>query len=65
MCTTLDLNFNAKLLENCKQSTDKNTDKLSREIIGCPIHVVSGTSPDLSIAFSLQSHYQKSANDIQ
>lgn len=40
--THMDQNFNTKILESeCK--TDKNTEKLCRQIIGCLMYAVSGT----------------------
>lgn len=60
--TPMDRNFNTKILESeCK--SDKNTENLCRQIIGCLMYAVSGTRPDLCVAVSILSRFQDSANN--
>lgn len=65
MCTPMDLNFNAKILEGNNDAViDKNIEKECRKIIGCLSYAVLGTRPDLCIALSILSRYQNNANEI-
>lgn len=59
--TPMDQNFNIKILES-ESKTDKNTENLCRQIIGCLMYATSGTRPDLCVAVSILSRFQDLAN---
>ncbi|KAJ8730080.1 hypothetical protein PYW07_017118 [Mythimna separata] len=63
MSTPMDLNFNIKILEeNCNSVTDKNVEKICRQIIGSLSYAALGTRPDICVAVSILSRYQNKAN---
>lgn len=63
MSTPMDLNFNAKSLEEKKSVIDKNIEKKCRKIIGSLSYAALGTRPDICVAVSILSRYQNHANN--